>query len=93
MARKKPVTTLNRLQPGTSGHNLAVRVLEKEVVIDRRDGSGEHLKIEECVVGDGTGRFTVSVRNGKPPPSCVSAALLHITNDRCLCRPMRPDGS
>lgn len=75
MARKKSVVTLNRMQPGTSGHNLAVRVLEKKVVIDRRDGSGEKLKLEECLVGDGTGRMYFTARNGKLRSSCLSSLL------------------
>ncbi len=56
------------MQPGTHGHNLVVRVLEKKVVVDREDANGVTLKLEECLVGDDTGRMYFTARNGKTFP-------------------------
>lgn len=46
------------------GFNVVIRVLEKEVVMDRDDGSGNNLKLEECIVGDETGKMILTARNG-----------------------------
>lgn len=59
------VVKLNAMRPETRGHNLLVKVLSKEVVLDRQDSCGSTLKLEECLVGDDTGRMYFTARNGK----------------------------
>lgn len=56
---------LNDLTPNMTGVNVVVLVLEKEEVVNRDDATGVNLKLEECVVGDETGKLVFTARNGK----------------------------
>ena len=58
------VVKLNELVPYMQGVNVLVLVLEKEVVVDRDDANGVNLKLEECIVGDETGKIIFTARNG-----------------------------
>lgn len=40
-----------------------VAVLSKEVAVDRVEAGGVNLVLEECVVGDETGRIIFTARN------------------------------
>eukprot|EP00171_Calliarthron_tuberculosum_P001603 IDg1603t1 len=51
------------IEPATQGHNLLVKVLAKSVVLNRQEASGSTLKLEECLVGDETGRMYFTARN------------------------------
>ncbi len=58
------VSKLNDLGSYSRSVNLVVRVLSKEVAVDRTESGGVHLVLEECVVGDETGKIIFTARNG-----------------------------
>lgn len=52
------------LRPGTHGHNLHVKVVKAQVVVDRPRGpKGQPLKVAECIVGDETAVIVFTARN------------------------------
>jgi hypothetical protein len=53
------------MAPETHGHNIIVRVLEKNVALERKAASGPALRIEECLVGDKSGCMLLTAKNGK----------------------------
>ncbi len=59
------VTTVDQLRPGTHGHNLQVKVVSSNVVLEKTRTDGSKIKISECLVGDGTGSIVLTARNGK----------------------------
>ncbi len=63
--KKQPVfKQVAELRPGTSGHNLRVKVVESKVVVDRQRGpKGQPLKVAECIVGDQTATIVFTARN------------------------------
>ncbi|VFQ58867.1 unnamed protein product [Cuscuta campestris] len=71
--KRKPVfVKVEQLTPGTSGHNLTVKVLNSNTVLEKkpRDTSltGFHrpplnTRIAECLVGDETGTILFTARN------------------------------
>lgn len=63
--KKQPVfKQVSELRPGTSGHNLHVKVVESKVVVDRQRGpKGQPLKVAECIVGDQTATIVFTARN------------------------------
>ncbi|KAI4319776.1 hypothetical protein MLD38_033336 [Melastoma candidum] len=72
--KKKPVfTKVDKLQPGTNGHNLTVKVVSsKNVPINNNRGGGRSVlsrppprntRISECLVGDETGSIIFTARN------------------------------
>lgn len=65
---KKPVfTKVDQLRPGTSGHNLTVKVVSAKLVVQkaRPDGGPQvrQMRISECLVGDETGTIVFTARN------------------------------
>eukprot|EP00252_Welwitschia_mirabilis_P023614 TRINITY_DN6726_c0_g1_i1.p1 TRINITY_DN6726_c0_g1~~TRINITY_DN6726_c0_g1_i1.p1 ORF type:complete len:133 (+),score=26.79 TRINITY_DN6726_c0_g1_i1:210-608(+) len=59
---RKPVfTKVDQLTPGTSGHNLVVKVLNSNVVLEKR--RGRQMRLAECLVGDETGVILFAARN------------------------------
>jgi len=64
---RKPVfTKVEDLRPGTSGHNLTVKILSSKLILQRgrSDASqGRQSKIAECLVGDETGLIVFTARN------------------------------
>lgn len=64
---RKPVfTKVDQLKPGTNGHNLTVKVLTSNTVLQKaRPGPQQlrHTRIAECLVGDETGTIIFSARN------------------------------
>eukprot|EP00879_Flechtneria_rotunda_P003093 GHRR01003314.1.p1 GENE.GHRR01003314.1~~GHRR01003314.1.p1 ORF type:complete len:137 (+),score=24.79 GHRR01003314.1:486-896(+) len=63
--RKQPVfKQVADLRPGTSGHNLHVKVVKSQIVVDRPRGpKGQPLKVAECIVGDQSGTIVFTARN------------------------------
>jgi replication factor A1 len=53
------------MAPGTHGHNIIVRVLEKNIALERNTSGGQSLHIEECLVGDKTGCMLLTAKNGE----------------------------
>lgn len=64
---RKPVfVTIDQLLPGTSGHNLVVKVVSSKMVVQRARpnfSNTRHVRISECVVGDQTGVIVFTARN------------------------------
>jgi replication factor A1 len=58
------VVTLETMAPGTHGHNIIVRVLEKNIALERKAGNGPALRIEECLVADKSGCMLLTAKNG-----------------------------
>ncbi|KAI4378331.1 hypothetical protein MLD38_015822 [Melastoma candidum] len=72
--KKKPVfTKVDKLQPGTNGHNLTVKVVSsKSVPVNNNRAGGRSVlsrppqrntRIAECLVGDETGSIVFTSRN------------------------------
>eukprot|EP00878_Enallax_costatus_P002262 GHUV01002436.1.p3 GENE.GHUV01002436.1~~GHUV01002436.1.p3 ORF type:complete len:137 (+),score=27.79 GHUV01002436.1:141-551(+) len=63
--KKQPVfKKVSDLRPGTSGHNLRVKVDKATVVVDRPRGpKGQPIKVAECIVGDESGSIVFTARN------------------------------
>ncbi|CAA3004043.1 uncharacterized protein At4g28440-like isoform X2 [Olea europaea var. sylvestris] len=66
-AMRKPVfTKVDQLRPGTNGHNLVVKVVSANVVMQKGRPDGPQLRqmrIAECLVGDETGTIVFTARN------------------------------
>ncbi|CAL0309322.1 unnamed protein product [Lupinus luteus] len=71
-AKRKPVfTKVDQLKPGTNGHNLVVKVLSSDTVLQKpqppRSSSSSHnlraTLIAECLIGDDTGTIIFTARN------------------------------
>ncbi|CAL0334419.1 unnamed protein product [Lupinus luteus] len=71
-AKRKPVfTKVDQLKPGTNGHNLVVKVLSSDTVLQKpqppRPSSSSHnlrpTLIAECLIGDDTGTIIFTARN------------------------------
>ncbi|KAL2903233.1 hypothetical protein RDABS01_001943 [Bienertia sinuspersici] len=64
---RKPVfTKVEQLRPGTSGHNLIVKVVDSKLVMQRGRSDGpqvRQMKLAECLVGDETGMIIFTARN------------------------------
>ncbi|KAK9707398.1 hypothetical protein RND81_07G195100 [Saponaria officinalis] len=64
---RKPVfTKVEQLRPGTSGHNLVVKVVDAKVVMQRGRSEGpqsRQMRLAECLVGDETGIIVFTARN------------------------------
>ena len=52
------------LSPGTQGHNLVVKVLSLETVVDKKRQDGHNVVIAEALVGDETGCIVLKAKNG-----------------------------
>ncbi|KZV36134.1 hypothetical protein F511_20266 [Dorcoceras hygrometricum] len=64
---RKPVfTKVDQLRPGTNGHNLVVKVVSSNTVMQKgrsdRPQVGQ-VRIAECLVGDETGVIVFTARN------------------------------
>ncbi|GMH14368.1 hypothetical protein Nepgr_016209 [Nepenthes gracilis] len=68
-AMRKPIfTKVDQLQPETNGHNLTVKVISSNMVLQkvRPDGAqARPAQIAECLVGDETGTIVFTARNGQ----------------------------
>lgn len=63
---RKPVfTKIDQLRPGTSGHNLIVKVTSAKIVLQkgRPDSQVRQMRIAECLIGDDTGIVIFTARN------------------------------
>ncbi|CAI9763201.1 unnamed protein product [Fraxinus pennsylvanica] len=64
---RKPVfTKVDQLRPGTNGHNVVVKVVSANVVMQKGRPDGPQLRqmrIAECLVGDETGTIVFTARN------------------------------
>lgn len=62
---RKPVfVKVDELQPGTSGHNVVVKVVSAKTVLHRARPDVNHkVRIAECVVGDETGVIIFTAKN------------------------------
>lgn len=59
--------TVDQLKPGTLGHNLIVKVVTSQIVVDKARPDGSKVKVAEAVVGDHTGCITLTARNSNIP--------------------------
>ena len=64
---RKPVfTKVDQLRPGTSGHNLTVKVVSTKMILQKGRPDGpqvRQMRIAECIVGDETGTIVFTARN------------------------------
>ncbi|KAH7299342.1 hypothetical protein KP509_24G006500 [Ceratopteris richardii] len=64
---RKPVfVTVDQLLPGTSGHNLVVKVVSTKMVMQRSRpnlNNARQVRISESIVGDQTGVIIFTARN------------------------------
>lgn len=64
--KRKPIfMKVDQLRPGTTGHNLVVKVVSCKVVVNRTRPDGSSVRIAECTVGDETGTITLTARNAQ----------------------------
>lgn len=70
---------VGELRPGTSGHDVTVKVLAHKTVVDRPRGDGSNLLIAESVVGDDTGVIVFTAR-GKQVDALKEGAVLELRN-------------
>ena len=64
--RKPEFTKVDQLRPGTSGHNVTVKIVSTKMVLQkgRSDGpQARQMRISECIVGDETGVVVFTARN------------------------------
>ncbi|XP_028087794.1 uncharacterized protein At4g28440-like [Camellia sinensis] len=64
--RKPMFTKVDQLRPGTSGHNLIVKVVSSNMVLqkDHLDGPQvRQMRTAECLVRDETGTIVFTARN------------------------------
>ncbi|KAI7733814.1 hypothetical protein M8C21_008933 [Ambrosia artemisiifolia] len=62
--KRKPVfTKVDNLRPGTSGHNLIVKVVSSKLVLQKGRPDDRQMRIAECLVGDETGTILFTARN------------------------------
>lgn len=64
---RKPIfTKVEQLHPGTKGHNLVVKVVSSNMVLQKGRPDGlqvRQMRIAECLVGDETGTILFTARN------------------------------
>lgn len=64
---RKPVfIDVEQLHPGTKGHNLVVKVVSSDMVLQKGRPDGlqvRQMRIAECLVGDETGTILFTARN------------------------------
>eukprot|EP01115_Flamella_aegyptia_P007100 TRINITY_DN2958_c0_g1_i1.p1 TRINITY_DN2958_c0_g1~~TRINITY_DN2958_c0_g1_i1.p1 ORF type:complete len:132 (+),score=25.57 TRINITY_DN2958_c0_g1_i1:188-583(+) len=61
---RKPVfVTVDQLEPGTKGHNLKLKVLNCDIVVEKKRVNGSTVRIAEGLVGDETGCIIVTAKN------------------------------
>ncbi|KAL5715808.1 hypothetical protein ACHQM5_017579 [Ranunculus cassubicifolius] len=66
MKRKPVFIKVDELKPGTTGHNLTVKVVTSKTVLQKGRAASQHLRqtrIAECLVGDETGTIVFTARN------------------------------
>jgi len=83
---RKPVfTKIDQLRPGTSGHNLIVKVTSAKIVLQkgRPDSQVRQMRIAECLIGDDTGIVIFTARNdqGFVKATSLKRALSYIKLD------------
>ncbi|KAI3887730.1 hypothetical protein C5167_043182 [Papaver somniferum] len=65
--KRKPVfIKVDQLKPGTSGHNVTVKVVSSESVMPKGRSATQNFRntrIAECLVGDETGTILFTARN------------------------------
>ncbi|CAF2161671.1 BnaA07g09820D [Brassica napus] len=64
--RKPEFTKVDQLRPGTSRHNVTVKIVSTKMVLQkgRSDGpQARQMRICECIVGDETGVVVFTARN------------------------------
>jgi replication factor A1 len=63
--RKPTFMTIEQLKPGSSGHNLIVKVISTNVVVEKHRPDGTKIRVAEALVGDHTGCITLTARNNQ----------------------------
>jgi len=59
------VVTIEQLKPGSSGHNLILKVVSTQIVVDKSRPDGSTIRVSEAIVGDHTGCITLTARNAQ----------------------------
>ncbi|GKA86126.1 nucleic acid-binding, OB-fold-like protein [Tanacetum coccineum] len=63
--RKLVFTKVDNMRPGTSGHNLIVKVIGAKLVLQKSKPDDHQMQIAECLVGDETGSILFTARNNQ----------------------------
>eukprot|EP01121_Diplochlamys_sp_Union-15-3_P008327 TRINITY_DN2206_c0_g1_i1.p1 TRINITY_DN2206_c0_g1~~TRINITY_DN2206_c0_g1_i1.p1 ORF type:complete len:146 (-),score=21.80 TRINITY_DN2206_c0_g1_i1:135-545(-) len=62
--KKKPVyIKCNQLEPGTSGHDLILKVLNSTILVEKTRADATKVRIAAAVVGDETGSIVLIAKN------------------------------
>ncbi len=83
-----PVTTLSAVEPGSKGHNLVLKVVSSNVVVEKTRTDSSRVKIAEALVGDDTGVIVLTARNSTWPLHCTrgtTARLTLVSTLSCAC--------
>ncbi|KAI3988400.1 hypothetical protein MKX01_031618 [Papaver californicum] len=76
---RKPVfTKIDQLRPGTSGHNIIVKVVSSKTVLQKGrpdDPQAHQMRIDECLIGDEIGMI-VRVYNKTPFVDIIAVDLM-----------------
>ncbi|KAL7213657.1 hypothetical protein ACSBR2_016228 [Camellia fascicularis] len=77
---RKPVfTKVDQLRPGTSGHNLIVKFVSSNMVLQKGRPDGpqvRQMRIAEFLVGDETGTIVFTARNDQVDMMKSDAAII-----------------
>eukprot|EP01102_Stenamoeba_stenopodia_P005654 TRINITY_DN1639_c0_g1_i1.p2 TRINITY_DN1639_c0_g1~~TRINITY_DN1639_c0_g1_i1.p2 ORF type:complete len:148 (-),score=28.18 TRINITY_DN1639_c0_g1_i1:40-483(-) len=57
--------TVDQLKPGTYGHNILVKVVSSNTVVEKQRADGTKIRVAEAVIGDQTGVITLTARNAQ----------------------------
>ena len=91
---RKPVfITVEELQPGTSGHNLVVKVVSSKLVVQRsrpNPATARHVRIAECLVGDHTASIVFTARNEQGLQILLFFLCLSVCLPACLSDSFSP---
>ncbi|KAF2556812.1 hypothetical protein F2Q68_00014041 [Brassica cretica] len=85
--RKPAFTKVDQLRPGTSGHNVTVKIVSTKMVLQkgRADGpQARQMRISECVVGDETGIVVFTARNDQASKKRTTALKQQQQNHKKL---------
>jgi len=63
--RKPSFTTIGELKPNGVGHNLIVKVISTDVVVEKTRPDGTKIRVAEAMVADGTGCIILTARNNQ----------------------------
>lgn len=67
------------MEPGSKGHNLVLKVVSSNVVVEKTRTDSSRVKIAEALVGDDTGVIVLTARNSTCPLHCTCGTTARLT--------------